>query len=180
MPALQTFREEIPGTRVRCEISGRIYRLEYGEAHIAVRAGDRPDHPDNVVSPLFVLRSGLYAHARYVARHGLPQRPADYGEHAFIGDRRPLLSRWMNELVPESCVVFSSGNERVTMEALKAGVGIGFYPALLARADPDLVEVHAPDGAWDVQFWSVTHVDLHRTPKVQAILRLLRALELDA
>lgn len=179
MPALHSFREQHPDTQVRFDVSGRLYRLEYGEAHIAVRAGDRPEHPDNVVSSFFVMRSGLYAHARYVARHGMPERPADYGEHAFIGDSRPLLGRWMKDLVPEPCVVFSSASQRVTMEALRAGVGIGFCPALLARREPELVEVHAPDEAWDVQFWLVTHVDLHRTPKVQAILRCLRGLPLD-
>ena len=29
----------------------RLFRLEYGEAHVAVRAGAAPDQPDNVVQP---------------------------------------------------------------------------------------------------------------------------------
>jgi hypothetical protein len=33
---------------------------------------------------------------------------------------------------------------------------------------------------WESQFWLVTHVDLHRSPKVQAVLKALREPGLEA
>mgnify|MGYP000110694370 CR=1 FL=1 len=46
--------------------------------------------------------------------------------------------------------------------------------AFKAQQDPDLVEVMAPRPEWDAPLWIVTHVDLHRTRKVQAFLTVLK------
>lgn len=173
--AIQGFREAHPKTSVRYVASGRRYRLEYGEAHVAIRAGEKPTDPDNVVRPFFTMRSGLYAHVDYVARRGRPGSPEDYRQHALIQDTREPMSTWGEGLFPASSVVFSSNNERIALQALKAGLGIAFYPALLAARDCELVEIHPPKPAWDVPFWLMTHVDLHQTAKVQSILQLLRA-----
>jgi len=37
------------------------------------------------------------------------------------------------------------------------------------------VEVIPPSDAWSTALWTVTHVDLHRTAKVQAFLARLKA-----
>ena len=47
-------------------------------------------------------------------------------------------------------------------------------PAYKATQDPDLIEVFAPRPEWDAPLWLVTHVDLHRTRKVQAFLSVLK------
>ena len=54
--------------------------------------------------------------------------------------------------------------------AIRAGAGIGFLSRHEAQGDPDLIEIMPPRPEWDAQLWLVTHVDLHRTPKVQAFL----------
>ncbi|MEL6350012.1 MAG: LysR family transcriptional regulator [Myxococcota bacterium] len=178
IPALQAFHASYPQTRIRYDISGRLYRLEYGEAHVAIRAGEMPDQPDNVVRPFFTLRSGLYAHRRYIAQHGRPVSPEDFKKHAYIQDNRTPMAGWGDALFEPDRVVFSSSNERITFQALKAGFGIGFYPILLAKAQPDLVQVVEPDPAWDMPFWLVTHIDLNWTRKVQAIVHHLLASDL--
>ncbi|WP_377512609.1 hypothetical protein [Octadecabacter sp. R77987] len=53
------------------------------------------------------------------------------------------------------------------------GFGIGFAPISDADADPDLISIGTPDPAWQIPVWVVTHVDLHRSIKVQAFLGLL-------
>ena len=59
----------------------------------------------------------------------------------------------------------------------------GNDPAILYRnialnrqfeADPDLIEVMPPRPEWEAPLWLVTHVDLHRTRKVQAFLAFLK------
>ena len=46
---------------------------------------------------------------------------------------------------------------------------------MAAQADPDLVEVmRAQPRDWASPLWLVTHVDLHRTTKVQAFLTFLK------
>ena len=58
---------------------------------------------------------------------------------------------------------------------MRNGIGLGFVPALEGRADPRLIEVLGPRPEWESPLWLVSHVDLHRTPKVQAALKALKA-----
>ena len=74
----------------------------------------------------------------------------------------------------ESDITFRSTDARALELAVLAGAGIGFYPLLEARAHPDLVEVMPTREDWSTPLWLVTHMDLHRTNKVQAFLEFLK------
>ncbi len=177
MTALDRFLSENPRMRVRYDSSDRALNLEYGEAHVAIRARIRPDHPDYVVMPFLTLRSGMYAHRSYVAARGMPDFGADVTDHRFVGDPgadSPFpFARWVQGR-DDAKIAFASANPRLNMEAIRSGLGIGFCPEYVAANDPELIEVDPPDPTWDVPFWLVTHVDQHRTPKVQALLAFLR------
>lgn len=62
-------------------------------------------------------------------------------------------------------------NDVAAREAvIRAGLAMGWLPAGSAAG---LIRAMAmPE--WDSDLWLVTHVDLHRTPKVQAALSALR------
>lgn len=49
--ALQSFREAHPEIVVRYLTGTRLFRLEYGEAHVALRAGSAPQEPTTLCSP---------------------------------------------------------------------------------------------------------------------------------
>ena len=57
---------------------------------------------------------------------------------------------------------------------MRAGLGLGFLPIRDAEQDPDLVEILPSQPDWDSPLWIVTHVDLHRTLKVQSFLTVLK------
>lgn len=177
LPALGRFREKYPRTSVRYLVDGKLYKLEYGEAHIAVRAGSKPDYPDNIARHFFTIRTGLYAHQDYVAKHGIPKSPDEFSRHIFVSSDRPnsgvAFRRWMQRNIPLENIALKSSSQRVERQALLSGLGIGFYPAHEA-AQQGLVEVIAPVEQWNVDFWLVTHVDLHRSAKVQAFLAILK------
>ena len=59
MPAISLFQTKHPKTTVRYLTSNKLFKLEYGEAHIAIRTGPKPDQPDNVVQPFIVHPLGL-------------------------------------------------------------------------------------------------------------------------
>ena len=61
-----------------------------------------------------------------------------------------------------------------TEAALRAGLGMAFHAVWDAARDPDLVEVMPPIPEWESPLWIVTHVDLHRTLKVQSFLAALK------
>ena len=177
-PVLAAFQAEHPAVIVRYLSDMRVFRLDYGEAHVAIRAGAVPQEPDNVVQPLVRMRSGLYASRGYVARHGMPDGEAGMAGHRFIGsdaaDSRAPFYVWLRGKVPAECITYRTTEPAAHAAALRAGVGIGFHPAYLAQDDPDLVEVLPPRPEWDASLWLVSHVDLHRTLKVQSFLAALK------
>jgi len=177
-PALAAFRRGYPDLVVRYLTGDRLFRLEYGEAHVAIRAGPAPDQPDNVVQPFFRQDFALYASEGYVARDGLPAGEADLAAHRFVGaddpaTRAPFL-RWLHETVPAEAIVFRSGDVHAQRNAILAGAGIGFVSVLQAAEVPGLVQVMPPRPDWAAPLWLVTHMDLHRTTKVQAFLAFLK------
>jgi DNA-binding transcriptional LysR family regulator len=177
-PVLVEFQKKNPDVRIRYLTGTRLFRLEYGEAHVALRAGQAPEQPDNVVQLLTMLRVGLYAHASYVAEKGKPGGVKDFGDHRFvvnddIQSKAPFI-QWLNDNVPEHAQTFRCLDQTAITEAVLNGAGIGFCLIDDARNNPDLIEMHPRLPEWDSSLWLVTHVDLHRTPKVQALLKFLK------
>lgn len=178
-PLLTAFQRAHPDVVIRYLTGERLFRLEYGEAHVAIRAGTTaPDQPDNVVQPFVRQRMGLYASASYVAQYGVPTSVKDCAAHRFVGhddgDSRAPFNRWLREKVPAAAVTFRSTDVRALQQAILAGAGIGFMPVVEAKSNPDLVEVFAHQEDWSGPLWLVTHVDLHRTTKVQTFLKFLK------
>ena len=178
IPVLADFQKENPGVIVRYLTSGRLFRLEYGEAHVAIRAGAPPDQPDNVVQPFARQQVGLYASDDYVARYGLPASVEEFAKHRFIGsdfaDSRAPFYRWLRENVPPENVVFRLTDDHNVQEAVVAGAGIGFITAHRAARFENLQMVMEARDDWTAPLWLVTHVDLHRSTKVQAFLSFLK------
>ncbi len=178
VPIMAQFRTEHPQVRVRFLSDMRLYRLNSGEAHVAVRAGPQPSEPDYVVRPLTRLRYALYAAPDYVARHGAPAGDADLARHEFVAPddllARAPFHQWLQGKVSPDRLVFRASEPEAVNAAIRAGVGIGFQPCLLA-AGRGLVEVMAPRPEWEAPLWLVTHVDLHRSAKVQALTAHLKA-----
>ena len=85
-PLLAAFQQEHKDVVVRYLTGRRLFRLEYGEAHVAIRAGMAPDQPDNVVQPLMDLQVGAYASRGYVAECGTPKGSGDFSKHRYGGD----------------------------------------------------------------------------------------------
>lgn len=178
VPVLAEFQLEYPDLIVRYLTGDRLFRLEYGEAHVAIRAGSVPDQPDNVVQPFLKQKFALYASEAYIARHGRPDDVSGYDQHRFVGSddakSRAPFYRWMRENVPAECIVFRSGDVHAMRRAIQSGIGIGFMSQLHAAELGGLVEIHAPMEEWLAPLWLVTHMDLHRTTKVQAFLTFLK------
>ena len=175
---LTNFQALYPDLIIRYLTGAELLRLEYGEAHVAIRAGNKPENPDNVVQPFVPQDVALYASQSYADARGLPKSLDDLAGHRFVSmddfnSRAPFI-RWLAEVVPHDHIVFRATDGRVIRDAVRAGVGIGFSTVWEAESYPDLIRVfdHRPE--WSIPTWLVTHVDLHRTTKVQAFLSFLK------
>lgn len=178
VPVLTRFHDKHPDVTVRYLTDTRVFRLEYGEAHVAIRAGSAPDEPDNVVQPLMKFQIGLYASQSYIARHGLPKDETDLAGHYFVGSDNPEsrapFQKWLREHVSYDRVVFRTTETQSMLHAIREGAGIGFVARHRGESDPSLTEVIPAVEEWSPQLWVVTHVDLHRTAKVQAFVNHLK------
>lgn len=182
-PAVVSFQENYPEVRVRFLTSSRLFRLEYGEAHVAIRAGEMPDQPDNVVQPFLSMNVRLMASKSYIAAHGQPANEADLANHRFVGNdsatSRAPFNKWLRATVSEDQIRYLATDERNLGDAIKAGAGIGFLSDVDIQGRDDLVEVIPQREEWASKLWLVTHVDLHRTTKVQALLAHLKEFAKD-
>lgn len=182
-PALVAFQDAHPSVRVRFLTGERLFRLEYGEAHVAIRAGQMPDQPDNVVQPFMNLNVRLVASKAYIEKHGMPASEDDLRNHRFVGhdseDNRAPFNKWLRATVGDARITYLATDERNMSEAIMAGAGIGFLSEFELTAVNDLVEVIPQRPEWGAKLWLVSHVDLHRTSKVQAILAHLKAFAKD-
>ncbi len=124
------------------------------------------------------LRFGLYASQAYFARVGHPD-PDRLDGHRFVGAvgmPSPLpFADWMEANVAPAALALRTTDPIVLQAAVCEGLGLGFLAVHDAMVRPDLVQVIPPRDAWSTALWVVTHVDLHRTSKVQAFLERLRA-----
>lgn len=175
LPSLTALVARHPGLRLRLITERRVLRLEYGEAHIAIRAGSRPDEPDNVVQMLTELAPGLYAAPAYLAAHGTPANVTELAEHFFVAEetlesRAPFML-WLSRSLARPQFAFRSNDALARLAAVRAGLGLGF---LFPAQSEGLVQVMPPQPDWTVPLWLVTHVDLHRTSKVQAAVTALK------
>lgn len=178
VPVFAEFQATHPAATLHFISDMRVFRLDFGEAHVAIRAGAAPQEPDNVVQPLVRMKMGLFASTAYIQRHGRPQGPADLAGHRFVGpdagSRAPFF-RWLADLVPPEAVTFRNNDPTASLEAIRGGLGIGFVASRTGREDAGLVEVMQPRADWVSPLWIVTHVDLHRSRKVQSFLAILKA-----
>ena len=130
VPVLTEFQNQHPGLMLRYLTGDRLFRLEYGEAHVAVRAGAAPDQPDNVVQPFIKQRIGLYASKDYVERYGALKGFEDFPNHRFIGtdddNSRAPFNKWLREHATAEAITFRCTNGFTMQEAVKCGAGIGF------------------------------------------------------
>lgn len=177
-PILVEFQVAHPEVHIRYRTGERVFRLEYGEAHVAIRAGKMPEEPDNVVQPFMHQQMVLVASETYIARYGQPKDVADLQNHFFVTEdndnSRAPFTHWLRQAVTEDRFSYRATDSRNIQDAIIAGAGIGFVAAQAMKTFPELTEVVERHDDWSVPLWIVTHVDLHRTTKVQTFLRFLK------
>lgn len=178
MPAIREMNEKHPALKIELLAGEAISRLEYGEAHVAFRVGPKPAALDYVVQPFLYLKFGLYCTRDYVARYGNPNDNG-FEEHRFVGPghtdpNRPYSGWLLKNTSPEQFALITTSRICIH-QAINAGLGLGFMASFEAEDYPDLIEIVPPSDENSLQVWSVTHVDLHRTDKIQEFLAITKS-----
>ena len=183
LPTIREFQKSHPQITVRFIAERRVLRLDYGEAHVAIRLGNEPDEPDNVVQPFKTIQFGLYCSRTYVQNHGEVVKEDLFASNRWAladsEDYLPDFYAWLLNQVPEENVAFLSNDPIGVFQAIEAGVGLGFLPCERAERQPGLKQISRLDPDWCLNLWLVTHVDRHRSAKVQTFLEFLKENPVD-
>ena len=123
MPAIKEFRAQHPKINIRYLTSEKLFKLEYGQAHIAIRTGPKPDVDDYVVQPFFNYTISLYAHLDYIGEKGKLLNESDIDKHTFITfdnlNSKISSQKWMESHVPPANIVFRSNSSTMRLNAIK-------------------------------------------------------------
>ncbi|MEM6412824.1 MAG: LysR family transcriptional regulator [Pseudomonadota bacterium] len=176
--AVRIFKTVHPNVSVHFHPSEDALKLEYGDADVAITLGEPPDHPDYVVRPLANLPVGLFSS---MDQHS-PIRTDDIDvpknvlrfvrcDKNVYGD---AVEEWIDNNIAAEQVVLTSSSIRSAMDATISGLGAGFLPNYFAERVTWLSPVMPRCPEWAVPTWLVTHVDLHRSAKVQSFLKIVK------
>jgi DNA-binding transcriptional LysR family regulator len=179
LPAiLAAFHEKHPGIAIELVLSDQTQDLLRRDADIAVRMV-RPKQEALVAKKIGRITLGLFAHRRYLERHGTPRSFADVSEHALIGfDRETAMVRALRGMglaLTRDMFALRCDADLAALAALRAGYGLGVCQLGIARRDRDLVQVLTREFRFELDMWLAMHKDLRNTRRTRALFDHLSA-----
>ena len=174
-PILACLQDEHPGLELELSLSDSLEDLLKRESDIAVRMAS-PAQDALVARHIGGIPLGLFAHRRYLDRHGVPQSAQDLATHRLIGfDRRTAFVRAAADRIRVAAPAFPdldhirwsyrADNNLAQLAAIRGGVGIGICQVGLAKRDADLVRVLPEVFELPLDTWVAMHENLKSSPR---------------
>ncbi|WP_440411522.1 LysR family transcriptional regulator [Neorhizobium petrolearium] len=174
-PILAVLQDEHPGLELELSLSDSLEDLLRREADIAVRMTS-PAQEALVARHIGDIPLGLYAHRRYMERHGTPENAEGLLAHRLIGfDRRSAFVRAAADRIRTSAPAFPdlerirwsyrADSNLAQLAAIRAGAGIGICQVGIARRDPNLVRVLPDIFQLPLDTWVAMHENLKSSPR---------------
>ncbi len=176
-PILAQFRERHPAIAIELALSDRTQDLSRRDADIAVRMV-RPTQKALIAKRIGIVRIGLFAHARYLARRGTPKSLDDLARHDIIGfdrDTAAMRSLGMSLAITRDLFALRTDDSAAQINALRAGFGIGVCQVGIAARDKNLVSVLPGLVAFKLETWLAMHQDLKNSRRVRLLFDHLAA-----
>jgi DNA-binding transcriptional LysR family regulator len=172
-PILAELQDRHPGLRIELSASDAVEDLLHREADIAVRMAE-PSQTALVVRRIGGIPVGLFAHRRYLDRHGTPRTLADLADHRVIGfDRKTAYVRAMEKrhpVVASLTFAFRTDSNLAQLAAIRAGAGIGICQAALAG---ELVRILPRAFELSLETFVAMHENLRASPRCRAVFDAL-------
>jgi DNA-binding transcriptional LysR family regulator len=162
-PILARLRQDNPALVIELVVSNRTDDLLRRDANIAVRM-HRPAQEALLARRLGTIELGLFGHARYLDRSGVPRSLEDLQTHALIGfEQETAFIRGVRASgVPLHRGLFAlrTDSDLAQLAAIRSGFGIGVCQVGLARRDGQLVRVLPQVVSIGLEVWLGMHEDL--------------------
>ena len=174
MPAISSFRQSYPEIKLTYIADDRLFRLEHAEAHIAIRAGAKPDMEDYIVRPFRRVRFGLYGQKKLM-------QPTNDGKRHCLKDLEfiaPLdeklhqpFAKFMRQMNFDPKSALYVNDQQAVLYAVLAGIGVGFLAEHIAHPFRELTPILPPSADSSVPLWIATHMDLRHVSKIQKFVQ---------
>ena len=175
-PILAGLQDRHPALRIELSASDEVEDLLHREADIAVRMTE-PSQTALVVRRIGGIPVGLFAHRRYLDRHGMPKTLADLAGHRVIGfDRKTAYIRAMTKRLPQFAnltFALRTNSNLAQLAAIRAGAGIGICQVALAADDAELVRVLPRAVELGLETFIAMHENLRASPRCRAVFDAL-------
>lgn len=170
-PIITALREQHPGLRIELSLTDEVQDLLRREADIAIRMA-QPTQLQLVAKRIGSVEIGLYAHQRYLKRHGEPRSMDELAQHSVIGfDRQTPFIRKVEPATHgfgrDTFSLLADSNV-AQLAFIRSGAGIGGCQALLAKRDPELKRVLPRSFSLSLDTWVTMHEGLRDNPACRA------------
>jgi len=173
-PLLADFRREYPDLSLELVVTDDMLDLEKGEADVAFRGAQVLPNSNLVARKVSSTEWALYCSRDYANRMGVPVAPQDLKDHVVIGGTHEPQTipglRTVLEQAPGVSATIKSTSMNNLFASIRAGLGIGPMPCILADAESDLVQVFPPPPESLAYTWIVTRPELKDSPRVRAFI----------
>jgi DNA-binding transcriptional LysR family regulator len=175
-PIVTALRDKYPELKVELVLTNRVQDLLRREADMAVRMV-RPRQELLVARRIGQIKVGLYAHQRYLARHGTPSSIADLATHSLIGhdetteyirNASKTFTAWRRE-----AFAMRTDSDLAQLALIRSGAGIGVCQTAIARCDEALVRVLSKQFSLPLETWITMHEDLRNSPRCRVTFEAL-------
>lgn len=170
-PILADLQDRHPRLVIELSLSDAVEDLLHQEADIAVRMVE-PTQDALVSRKVGGIPLGMFAHRRYLDRHGIPETPDDLTEHRLIGyDHDLAYVRDLAKGVPDFSRLrfdFRTDSNVAQLAMIRAGGGIGMCQTALAARNPELVPLLEKHFHLELPTYLVMHEDLRHSPRCRA------------
>ena len=177
-PILSDMRRALPEVQVELESSNVVSNLLRREADIALRMV-RPDQATLIAKKIGDVGVGTYASRDYLTRRGTPKRPMDLIGHDLIGyDKGEDIIRGFRaagQSVTREAFAFRTDDLIVQWQAVRAGLGIGFFATYLARTDPDVLTLLPTMALPELPMWLTVHREIRTSQRIRTVFDFLAA-----
>lgn len=162
-PIIARLRDQHPGLRIELRLTDEVQDLLRREADIAVRMA-QPTQLQLVARRVGRIEIGLFAHERYLERHGEPRSMRDLAHHSVIGfdQETPFIRRIRPSALGFGREHFSlmTDSNVAQLALIRSGAGIGGCQTLLARRDDRLRRVLPRAFSLPLDTWVTMHEGL--------------------
>ncbi|MGF1680178.1 LysR family transcriptional regulator [Photobacterium minamisatsumaniensis] len=176
--ALKAFHQQYPSIEVEILVDNQGVNLNKREADLLISL-HKSEQPDMVVSHLHQEPLGFFAHREYLLEAGIPNSLRELHDNEFnlIGydqlDYYQKSAKVIGYTVTKSQFSFRTDSHKMQIELARAKAGIAVVFKSVAKQYPELVSVLPNASIPDVQWWLVSHRDVHINPRIRYLMEFL-------